>query len=148
MTNRLDRIEAILDRTAQRQEQFAQQQQQAGLRQEQFDARLDRMAKETEESQRNFDARIKQLFQAFEKSREEIDLLAERIGEIAQSVSELKQDRQTTLQLFDRVADGMIQFQNQAALDRAIILENQTEIRRIWQYLLRQHPNGHGGTQS
>lgn len=132
MTDRLDRIEAILDRTAQRQEQF--------------DARLDRMAQEREESQRTFDARIEQLFQSFEKSREEIDLLGERIGELAQSINELKQDRQTTWELFDRVADGMIQLQNQAALDRAIMLENQAEIRRIWEYLLRQHPNGQGGS--
>lgn len=146
MTERLDRIEAILERTAQRQEQFVKQQQQFDTRQEQFDARLDRMAQEREESQRNFDARIEQLFQSFEKSREEIDLLGERIGQLAQSISELKQDRQTTWELFDRVADGMIQFQHQAAVDRAIMLENQTEIRRIWQYLLRQHPNGQGGS--
>lgn len=132
--DRLDRIEAILDRTAQRQEQF--------------DARLDRMAIEREESQRNFDARIEQLFQAFEKSQKEIDLLGERIGQIAQSVSELRQDRNDVLGILDRVADGMIQFQNQAALDRAIMLENQAEIRRIWEYLLRQHPNGHGGSES
>ncbi len=127
MTERLDRIEAILDRIAQRQEQFVQQQQQFDSRQEQFDAR------------------IEQLFQAFEKSQKEIDLLGERIGQIAASVSELRQDRNDVLGILDRVADGMIQFQNQAALDRAIMLENQAEIRRIWEYLMRQHPNGHGG---
>jgi chromosome segregation ATPase len=133
MTERLDRIEAILERTAQKQEQF--------------DARLDRLTQEREESQRNFDARIEQLFQAFERSREEIDLLGERIGQIAASVSELKQDREDTWAGLNRFMGVMVQFQEQAAADRAVMLENQTEIRRIWEYLLRQHPNGHGGNQ-
>lgn len=148
MTERLDRIEAILERTALRQEQLAQQQQQFENSQEQFDARLDRMAKERDESQRKFDARIEQLFQAFERSREEIDLLGERIGQIAASVSELRQDREDTWGGLNRFMGVMVQFQQQAAADRAVMLENQTEIRRIWEYLLRQHPNGHGGSES
>lgn len=126
MTDRLDRIEAILERTAQRQEQLAQQQQQFDTRQEQFEARLN------------------QLLQAIGESREEIDLLAERIGEIAGSVSSLKQDREDTWVALNRFMGVMVQFQEQAAADRAVILENQTEIRRIWEYLLRQNPNGHG----
>jgi uncharacterized coiled-coil DUF342 family protein len=119
MTDRLDRIEAILERTAQRQEQLAQQQQQ-------------------------FDQRLDQLLQAIGESREEIDLLAERMGEIAESVSSLKQDREDTWAALNRFMGVMVQFQEQAAADRAVIVENQAEIRRIWEYLLRQHPNGHG----
>lgn len=122
MTNRLDRIEAILDRTAQRQEEF--------------DAQLNRIALEAEERGRNLDARLDRIAQISEKNSEEIDLLAERIGSLAEAINELRQDRQTVWELFDRVADGMIQFQNQASADR-------TEIRRIWEYLLSQHPNGH-----
>lgn len=111
MTDRLDRIEAILERTV--------------LRQEQFDARLDRLTQATEESRR------------------EIDLLAERMGEIAASVSSLKQDREDIWAGLNRFMSVMVQFQEQAAADRAVMLENQAEIRRIWEYLLRQHPNGH-----
>lgn len=123
MTNssdRLDRIEAILERTAQRQEQLAQQQ-------ERFDSRQSRL-----DSQ--------------------LELLAERVGEIAQSTSdlrhsmnELKQDREDTWAALNRFMGIMVQFQEQANADRAIMLENQTEIRRIWEYLMRQHPNGQGG---
>ncbi len=134
MTERLDRIEAILERTA--------------LRQEQFDARLDRMALEAEERGRNIDARLERLTQATEESRREIDLLAERMGEIAASVSSLKQDREDTWAALNRFMGVMVQFQEQAAADRAVMLENQAEIRRIWEYLLRQHPNGHGSSES
>lgn len=151
MTDRLDRIEAILDRTAQKQEQFDARLDRIALEAEErgrnIDARLDRMGQEAEVSKRNFDARIEQLFQAFERSREEIDLLGERIGQIAASVSELKQDREDTWAGLNRFMGVMVQFQEQAAADRAVMLENQTEIRRIWEYLLRQHPNGHGGNQ-
>jgi uncharacterized protein involved in exopolysaccharide biosynthesis len=109
MTNssdRLDRIEAILERTAQQQ------------------SRLD----------------------------SQLELLADRVGEIAQSTSdlrhsmnELRQDREETWAAFNRFMGIMVQFQEQANADRAIMLENQTEIRRIWEYLMRQHPNGQGG---
>lgn len=119
MTDRLDRIEAILERTAQRQEQLVQQQQQFGQK-------------------------LEQMFQAMGKSREEIDILAERIGQIAESVSELKQDREDIWAGLNRFMGVMVQFQEQTAADHAVMLENQAEIRRIWEYLLRQHPNGHG----
>lgn len=115
MTERLDRIEAILDRTAQSQEQIVQQQQQ-------------------------FDQKLDQLLQAMGKSREEIDLLAERIGQIAESVSSLRKDQEDTWAGLNRFMGGMVQFQEQAAADRA-------EIKRIWEYLLTQHPNGHGSGQ-
>lgn len=106
------------------------------------------------------------LAQSAQEHTRDIDLLSERIGELAQSVSELKQsvselkeDRDVVWQLFDRVADGMIQFQAQqaasreaidrltetmtqsqaqATADRAVMLE-------ILQYLRNQYPgNGQG----
>ncbi len=125
MTDRLDRIEATLDRITQRQEQFSEQ---------------------LQEQQRQFDARLDRLAQTAEESRRDIDQLAERVGQIAQSVSELRQDREDTWTALNRFMGIMVQFQEQAAADRAVILENQREIRRIWEYLLRQHPNGQGGS--
>lgn len=48
----------------------------------------------------------------------------------------------------DRLAALVIQSIENANADRAIIRDNQTEIRRIWEYLLRQQPNGHGDNPS
>lgn len=48
----------------------------------------------------------------------------------------------------DRLAALVIQSIENANVDRAIIRDNQTEIRRIWEYLLRQQPNGHGDSPS
>ena len=77
------------------------------------------------------------LAQSAQEHTRDIDVLSERIGELAQSVSELKQDRDAVWTLFDRVADGMLQFQAQAVADRAVMLE-------ILQYLRNQYPgNGH-----
>lgn len=42
----------------------------------------------------------------------------------------------------DRLAVLVTQSIENANADRAIIRDNQTEIRRIWEYLLRQRPNG------
>ncbi|HEY9750051.1 MAG TPA: hypothetical protein V6C63_15305 [Allocoleopsis sp.] len=44
----------------------------------------------------------------------------------------------------DRLAVLVTQSIENANADRAIIRDNQTEIRRIWEYLLRQRPNGQG----
>ncbi|GET43323.1 hypothetical protein [Microseira wollei] len=41
-----------------------------------------------------------------------------------------------------QLAETMVQLARNAEADRAIIRENQTEIRRIWEYLLRQSGNG------
>lgn len=105
------------------------------------------------------------LAQSAQEHTRDVDTLSDRMGELAQSVSELKQsvselkqDRDVVWQLFDRVADGMIQsqaqqtasreaidhltetmlqFQAQAVADRAVMLE-------ILQYLRNQYPgNGH-----
>ncbi len=112
-TDRLDRIEAILGQVAQQQQQFS----------EQLTQQHQQFSEQLTQQQQQFDARLDRLFQRIEESREEIDLLSERIGQIAQSVSELRQVQ---------------------ADDHALIVANQTEIRRIWEYLLSQHPNGQG----
>lgn len=107
------------------------------------------------------------LAQSAQEHTRDVDTLSDRMGELAQSVSELKQsvselkqDRDVVWQVFDRVADGMLQFQAQqaasreaidqltetmlqfqaqAVADRAVMLE-------ILQYLRNQYPgNGHSG---
>lgn len=109
------------------------------------------------------------LAQSAQEHTRDVDTLSDRMGELAQSVSELKQsvselkqDRDAVWQVFDRVADGMLQFQAQqaasreaidqltetmlqfqaqAVADRAVMLE-------ILQYLRNQYPgNGHSGTE-
>lgn len=107
------------------------------------------------------------LAQSAQEHTRDTDTLSDRIGELAQSVSELKQsvselkqDRDVVWQVFDRVADGMLQFQAQqaasrealdqlteamlqfqaqAVADRAVMVE-------LLQYLRNQYPgNGHSG---
>ena len=109
------------------------------------------------------------LAQSAQEHTRDVDTLSDRMGELAQSVSELKQsvselkqDRDVVWQVFDRVADGMLQFQAQqaasreaidqlaetmlqfqaqAVADRAVMLE-------ILQYLRNQYPgNGHSGSE-
>ncbi|HBB30731.1 MAG TPA: hypothetical protein DDZ80_04040 [Cyanobacteria bacterium UBA8803] len=99
---------------------------------------------------------------AIAESRRDIDYLATRMGELAQSVSELRQNqqlltftitqvaesltilRQTQQATTDRFVETFMRFQEQATLERQSF---QTEIERIWEYLLSQHPNGKGSNE-
>jgi uncharacterized protein YoxC len=101
--------------------------------------------------------------QAAVESRRDIDQLAERIGDLAQGASQFRQElresiesanqaRREDIQVMVSTVDtlsasirdlrevqlAMIQ---QANTERT---EWQAEIQRIWEYLLRQSPNGHG----
>ena len=127
-TERLDRIEAILDGLAQSAQEHTRD----------VDTLSDRMG----------------------ELAQSVSELKQSVSELKQSVSELKQDRDVVWQVFDRVADGMLQFQAQqaasrealdqftetmlqfqaqAVADRAVMLE-------ILQYLRNQYPgNGHSG---
>lgn len=105
---------------------------------------------------------IENLVNITSESRRDIDLLATRMGELAQSVSELRQNQQlltftisqvsesmtllsqTQWEITNRFTESFARFQEQATADRALMLENQTEIRRIWEYLLSTRPNGRG----
>ena len=96
---------------------------------------------------------------AIAESRRDIDQLADRTGELAQSISELRQTqqllaftvgqvlesmtllRQTQQTTTDRFVETFTRFQEQAVADRQAF---QAEIRRIWEYLLQQNPNGRG----
>lgn len=64
------------------------------------------------------------------QSNERINQLDERLNQLTGTV--------------DRLAELVTQSIENANADRAIIRDNQTEIRRIWEYLLRQRPNGQG----
>ena len=45
----------------------------------------------------------------------------------------------------NQLSQLMAQFIERANTDRALIQQNQTEIRRIWEYLVSQRPNGQQG---
>ncbi len=87
-----------------------------------------------------------------DRIEENLFILSERVGELAQSVSdlrysvnELRQGQAETKASIDLLVQTMTQFQQQAMADHAVILDNQAEIRRIWEYLMRENPNGRGG---
>lgn len=86
------------------------------------------------------------------RSGERIDLLTERLEESRRQsnerISQLDQRLNQLTNTVDRLAALVIQSIENANVDRAIIRDNQTEIRRIWEYLLRQQPNGHGDNPS
>lgn len=95
---------------------------------------------------------IDSLTQVTSENRRDIDQLAQRTGELAQSISELRQSQQILTFAVSQVAESVSilrqtqqGFVEQAVADRRQMLENQAEIRRIWEYLLSQHPNGRGG---
>lgn len=112
---------------------------------------------------------IEDLANATLESRRDIDQLAQRTGELAQEISNLRREvsevtknvqlvaftvsqtsesmtilRETQRDITNRFVEAFTQFQEQAAVDRAQTLENQAEIRRIWEYLLSTRPNGRG----
>ncbi len=85
---------------------------------------------------------------AIAQGRRDIDQLADRMGELAQSVSELRQNQQLLTFTISQVAESMtILRQTQQAFVEQAVADRQSfqaEIRRIWEYLLSQHPNGRG----
>ncbi len=99
---------------------------------------------------------IDDLVQLTSESRRDIDQLAQRMGELAQSVSELRQNQHLLTFTVTQVAESVTllrqsqqtfvetfaRFTEQAETDRQSF---QAEIRRIWEYLLSQHPNGREG---
>lgn len=70
------------------------------------------------------------LYQIVQRTDSSVNLLAERLDYLANQVDSLRQSVAQSVQASDA--------------DRAIMRDNQTEIRRIWEYLLSQQSNGHG----
>jgi len=91
---------------------------------------------------------IENLVRASSESRRDIDQLATQMGELAQSVSELRQNQQLLTFTVTQVAESITilrqtqtSFVEQAIADRQSF---QTEIQRIWEYLMTARPNGRG----
>jgi chromosome segregation ATPase len=91
---------------------------------------------------------IDQNSQAIAESRRDIDQLADRTGELAQSIIELRQNVQLVVFTVSQVTESIsilrqtqTSFVEQAIADRQSF---QTEIQRIWEYLLSTRPNGRG----
>lgn len=91
---------------------------------------------------------IENLVRASSESRRDIDQLATRMGELAQLVSELRQNQQLLTFTVTQIAESIsilrqtqTSFVEQAIADRQSF---QTEIQRIWEYLMTTRPNGRG----
>jgi chromosome segregation ATPase len=91
---------------------------------------------------------IENLVRVSSESRRDIDQLATRMGELAQLVSELRQNQQLLTFTVTQIAESIsilrqtqTSFVEQAIADRQSF---QTEIQRIWEYLMTTRPNGRG----
>jgi chromosome segregation ATPase len=98
------------------------------------------------------------LYQIVQRTDRSVDLLADRFGEVTDKFVQLTDKFDQLTGRVDQLTTNVDRLtNNQAQLtqlfvqsvqrneqDRAIIRDNQTEIRRIWEYLLSQQSNGHG----
>lgn len=75
----------------------------------------------------------------------QMDTLTERMDTLTIRVDQLAVSLGNTQAIVTQLATLMVQFTQNAEADRVTIRENQAEVRRIWEYLLSQHPNGKGG---
>jgi chromosome segregation ATPase len=109
---------------------------------------LDEILVTREQADKNTKA-IENLVRVSAEGRRDIDQLATRMGELAQSVSELRQNQQLLTFTISQVAESMtiLRQTQQAFVEQAIADRQsfQTEIQRIWEYLLSTRPNGRGG---
>lgn len=74
--------------------------------------------------------------------REQAELLLDGLRALSAQTTNLANRVDLLADNQRQFAETMLQFARNAEADRAIIRENQTEIRRIWEYLLRQSGNG------
>lgn len=123
MTDRLDRIEAILQQTAQQQQQIMQQQQRFGQQQQQV-----------EQQQQQLASRMDSL-----------------VFEVQRILGGLSERQNRTEAAIETLVDAVGRLTRNGEADRAIMRETQAQIRemqaevnQIWQYLLNQRNNGHG----
>lgn len=112
MTERLDRVERVLEALASNLE-------------------AERQARLVERED------IHVLYDIAQQTGERLDQVAERLEGLTIRVDGLADRVNGLTQLMERSIES-------ANADRAIIRESQIEVRRIWEYLLRQSPNGHG----
>jgi hypothetical protein len=93
------------------------------------------------------------------ESRRDIDQLAQRTGELAQSLSELRESIETVnlarredIQVMVNIADTLSASIRDLRETQVVMMQQvnteraawQSEIQRIWEYLLSTRPNGRG----
>jgi predicted nucleic acid-binding Zn-ribbon protein len=96
-----------------------------------IEARLEGMNDEFSERMNSFVDGLLALSEQTTNLSNRLDRLTDRVDRLAQTQQEL--------------TEVMVQFARNAEADRAVIRENQVEIRRIWEYLLSQSGNGRHG---
>lgn len=102
---------------------------------------------------------IDNLVQVTAESRRDIDQLAQRTGELAQSLSELRESIETVnlarredIQVMVNIADTLSASIRELRETQVVMIQQvnteraawQSEIQRIWEYLLSTRPNGRG----
>jgi methyl-accepting chemotaxis protein len=110
---------------------------------------LDNIFLNGEQIERNTTA-IDRYAQAAAESRQDIDQLAERIGDLAQEASQFRQELRESIESANQARREDIQVMvnivdNLSASVRIAVEQSQAslaESQRIWEYLLRQSPNG------
>jgi prefoldin subunit 5 len=102
---------------------------------------------------------IDNLVQVTAESRRDIDQLAQRTGELAQGISELRESIETVnlarredIQVMVNIADTLSASIRDLRETQVVMIQQvnteraawQSEIQRIWEYLLSTRPNGRG----
>ncbi len=92
------------------------------------------------------DQRLEALESAFTEYKQETNASIQNLQSLVGELSDIARLHQQALSQ-ERVANAVFTerftlFLTQAEFDRMAITENQMQIRRIWEYLMRQHPNG------
>jgi hypothetical protein len=87
-----------------------------------------------------------------------LDSIDQRLEQLSRSLEEFRvhlQENTSSILTLQRMTSELLDialshqralriFQTEAEQDRVVMRENQVEIRRIWEYLLQERPNGHG----
>jgi DNA repair exonuclease SbcCD ATPase subunit len=102
---------------------------------------------------------IENLVQVTTESRRDIDQIAQRTGELAQSLSELRESIETVnlarredIQVMVNIPDTLSASIRDLRETQVVMMQQvnteraawQSEIQRIWEYLLSTRPNGRG----
>ena len=160
MTERLDQIERILAQTAQQQQANTEaiariderldrisEQQQAMTRQQQahteaiarIDERLDRLTENVDRLAQGFDSLVFETQRVVGQGADRLTRLEATTEFLVDAVTRLTQSNQVMSRNIDALTRNMEAAERRAEADRA---EFRAEIQRIWQYLMRQYPNG------
>ncbi|MFB2836995.1 hypothetical protein [Floridanema evergladense] len=140
MTERLDRIEAILQETAQQQQQLEQLVQQ---QQRQFTEQQQQITQQQQQfaEQRQF---------AEQQHQQLVTRMDSLVFEVQRILGGLSERQNRTEAAIETLVDAVGRLTRNGEADRAVMRETQAQIRemqaevnQIWQYLLNQRNNGH-----